>query len=94
MNKKRPKALEDAMTQDRHWHLDRRVPLAMILAIGLQTSGVIWWGSSLNERVNQLEQRAVVMAPQSDRITRMEVKLENIEKFMVRIERFIEPRTQ
>lgn len=92
VNEKRGKALNNAMTQDRRWHLDRRVPLATILMIVLQTAGVIWWGSSINERVNQLEARALLTAPQGDRITRMEVKLESIEKFMGRIERFIEQR--
>lgn len=90
MNKGKRKALPDDMTQDRHWHLDRRVPLAMILAIAVQTAGVIWWGSSINERVNQLEARALVTAPQGDRITRMEVKLETVQQGIQRIERALE----
>jgi len=47
------------------WHLDKRVPLAFILAILLQTAGIVWWGSSISERMNSVEreqedQRAVV----------------------------------
>lgn len=88
MNKPRKQAFPD-MTQDRRWHLDRRVPMATIFAILLQTAGVIWWGSSLNERVNQLEAKAVVSQPLADRTTRMEVKIENIEKVVGRIEQII-----
>jgi ABC-type transporter Mla maintaining outer membrane lipid asymmetry ATPase subunit MlaF len=37
------------------WHLDRRVPVALILSILLQTGAGFWWASSINERVNTLE---------------------------------------
>lgn len=78
------------MVQDRHWHLDRKVPLALIVTIAIQTGAVIWWGSSLNERVNQLEARAVSAAPQAERITRIEGKIENVEQGIQRIERALE----
>jgi hypothetical protein len=90
MNKKRDKALTDPMTQDRHWHLDRRVPLAMITAIMMQTGVFIWWAAQLSERVNTLERGAITTAPNSERITRMEVRLEGIGQTVQRIERLIE----
>lgn len=78
------------MTQDRHWHLDRKVPLALIITIAAQTGTFIWWAASLSERVNVLERSAVLYAPQADRLTRMEVKIEGVEKVMLRLERLIE----
>lgn len=33
------------------WHMDKRVPVALIVAIAIQTAGAIWWASSINERV-------------------------------------------
>lgn len=80
------------MTQsedDAKWHLDRRVPLAMILAIIMQTGTFIWWASSLTERVNTLERERVATAPQGDRLTRVEVKVEGVQTSLDRIERLI-----
>lgn len=75
--------------EDAKWHLDRRVPLAMILAIIMQTGTFIWWASSLTERVNTLERERVATAPQGDRLTRVEVKVEGVQTSLDRIERLI-----
>ena len=40
---------------DQSWHFDKRIPLAMIGAILIQTGGAFWWASSVNERVGALE---------------------------------------
>lgn len=37
------------------WHLDKRIPLALIGAILVQTGAAFWWASSINERVATLE---------------------------------------
>lgn len=39
------------------WHLDRRVPVAIIVVILIQTSGAVWWASSMSEKVTQIERR-------------------------------------
>lgn len=38
---------------DRQWHLDKRVPITLILALLAQTGGMLWWGASLSARVEQ-----------------------------------------
>jgi hypothetical protein len=35
------------------WHLDRKVPVAIILTVALQTVGIVWWAASLSSRVEQ-----------------------------------------
>lgn len=40
---------------DQPWHFDKRIPLAMIGAIFIQTGAAFWWASSINERVSALE---------------------------------------
>jgi hypothetical protein len=90
MNRKKTDALSDNMNQDKHWHLDKRIPLALMLTIGFQTGIFIWWAAQLSERVNTLERSAITAAPQADRITRMEVRLEGIGQIVQRIERLIE----
>ena len=35
------------------WHLDRRVPLALIISLAAQTAGMVWWAASISSRVEQ-----------------------------------------
>lgn len=30
------------------WHLDRRVPAALIIAVMIQTAGIVWWAATLS----------------------------------------------
>lgn len=39
---------------DLSWHLDRRVPVAIILAMAGQLFTGIWWASNINTEVTQL----------------------------------------
>jgi hypothetical protein len=41
--------------EDRQWHLDKKVPIALIIAIGVQTGGAIWWARGLDARISALE---------------------------------------
>ncbi len=65
---------------DKAWHLDRRVPLALIFAILVQTAGAFWWASSISSRVANLEtqvaNQAATNIPSVERMTRVETKLD------------------
>lgn len=37
------------------WHLDRRVPVALIFAILMQTIGIVWWAATIGAEVEQLK---------------------------------------
>jgi len=43
----------------RTWHLDRRVPIGIIVTIALQVAVGIWGASKLDSRVERLEQGQV-----------------------------------
>ena len=45
------------------WHLDRKVPLALILTIVLQTGLGVWWAAGLTSRVD----RAIQVNDDQDR---------------------------
>lgn len=51
---------------DHQWHLDRRVPIALIFAIIVQSAGVTWWASQMNERMTQVERRLAGFAARND----------------------------
>ena len=37
------------------WHLDKRVPVALIVALFMQTAGAVWWAASIQGRLDTLE---------------------------------------
>ena len=47
------------------WHLDRRVPVALILALLIQGAGGVWWASTTSERLEQVERRLEGFAARS-----------------------------
>jgi hypothetical protein len=61
---------------EREWHLDRKVPIALIVALAAQTSAVSWWAATLSARVDLLERQVVAIAPQTERIIRLESKVD------------------
>jgi hypothetical protein len=41
------------MTEQREsWHFDKRVPIALIVAIVVQTVGIVWWAATINSAVD------------------------------------------
>lgn len=83
--------LEDMEMQEvaQHWHLDKRVPVALIVAMCIQTAGIVWWGATTTERLSNLERRVEATSPQADRLTRVEVKLDNIADSIAEIKQSI-----
>lgn len=63
---------------EREWHLDKKVPVALIVTLSLQTAAIVWWAASISARVDVLEQRSLAAAPQAERIIRLEAKLDNV----------------
>lgn len=74
------------MTEDGRWHLDKKVPIALIVAILIQTGTGVWWLSSINSRVVSLEARNAAASDQPGRIIRVETQIENMNTLMRRIE--------
>lgn len=60
------------------WHLDKRVPLALIIALIAQTITFGMWVGSINTRVDQLEARADDTQGLRDRLIRIETLQETI----------------
>ncbi len=64
--------------EERQWHLDKRVPLALIMTIVGQTVVAAWGASNLWTRVGELERQMQIAAPQFERIIRVETKVDAI----------------
>ena len=67
-----------SQAEDRQWHLDKKVPLALIITIVGQTIVAAWGASNLWTRVGELERQMQIAAPQFERIIRLETKVDGI----------------
>lgn len=85
------------------WHLDKRVPVALIVTIMMQTAAAIWWASALSQRMTAIEQDtaalAVIESEREARIRALELgasrtdeRLITIQTALSRIERLLEQR--
>lgn len=72
--------------EDNQWHLDKKVPISLIAAILIQTGGFFWWAATTQEKVSALKERLDAIAPNSDRLTRVEVKVDTLLGSVTRIE--------
>lgn len=64
---------------NRHWHVGREVPVALIVTVTVlivgQTAGAFWWGATLATRLEAVERDLRTAAPQAERIIRLEEKV-------------------
>lgn len=75
------------MEQRTHWTLDKKIPLALIVTIMLQTAAAIWWAASINWRVGQLEKSVDNSSSLSTRVVKLEVLMEQVKETANTIER-------
>lgn len=79
------------------WHLDKRVPLGLIIGLSINALCGIWYASKLDSRVEMLEARMIVLVTDvvkfrdamdsgKERMIRLEEKLENILSELKRLE--------
>ncbi len=75
------------------WHLDKRVSMALIIAIVTQTLGIVWWAATLSARVDGIQGRIYEMTGYASRLARLEERqlavtgrLDRIEELQRRIE--------
>ena len=71
------------------WHLDKRVPISLILAIAMQTIAIVWWVATANARIDQLERQGSATPVQNERIIRLESKVDAIQETLVELKSFL-----
>jgi len=73
------------------WHFDRRIPIAMILAIVLQTVGAVWWASGVS---SYIEADRIAGGLRDNRITTVERISDLIGNRMTRMETLLESQAE
>ena len=74
----------DSESMKEGWHLDKKVPLSIIIALLVQTAALVMWGAKLDMRVAAVEVKAadqqVVIEAMRDNQTSLKVSLTRIEE--------------
>jgi hypothetical protein len=81
--------VSEEISEASRWSVDRRVPVTVIAMLAIQTFAIVWWAGSISQRVSSLEESRIMTAPQSDRLTRVEVRLEGVQAGIEDIKRLI-----
>ncbi len=55
--------------QKEHWAIERRIPIALLTALAIQTGVWIWQSAVVWARLEQLEKKVEAMAPQGERLS-------------------------
>ncbi len=58
------------------WHLDKRVPIALIITLLIQAGGAVWWAATTSGRISAIEQ--LVSSSITGRLNRIEDKLDRL----------------
>ena len=85
------------MTDAQGWHLDKKVPIAIMATGFFQTCAIVWWASGIEHRLQAAETTAAthtvkIESIQNDkqgelqRLSRVEQSLSDIKEFMARID--------
>jgi hypothetical protein len=86
--------MEEGPADRPHWTLDRRVPIAIILSLIIQTLGAVWWAASfsasMEARVNSLEATNEAKSNLGERMASVEAQLGFINGAVARIENKID----
>ena len=61
--------------EDKQWHLDKKVPIALIMTLAVQTVTIVWWAATASARLDQLERATAIFAPHIERVIRVEEKV-------------------
>ena len=67
------------MAENGDWHLDKKVPLALMVAIVAQTVGAVWWAASLSQRVNDLERGWTAAVPRLESLISLDKRVDELE---------------
>lgn len=76
------------------WHMDKRVPIALIFAIAVQTGAGLIWAGAAGERIRQLETQSALTANMTERLVRVEEQIGFARASLDRIERKLDREPQ
>jgi hypothetical protein len=79
-------ALEKQLPSRRRFELERRIPLALLFGLLLQTGGVLFWAGAAAERISEAERQTRSHASVIERVVRLEAEVMAQHEMLARIE--------
>jgi cell division protein FtsL len=73
-----------------HWVMDKKIPVALLFVILLQTLGVVWWAATITGRLDWVEKGQLANSGLTERVVRLEVLGEQNKAALDRIEKKID----
>jgi hypothetical protein len=70
--------------------IEKKLTMAVIFAVILESSGVLIWAGAASERLKEVEVRVAAQAQMADRLARVEIHLEIAAAQLNRIEKRLE----
>jgi small-conductance mechanosensitive channel len=61
-------------TEASNWNLDKRVPIALILAILAQTAAGVWWAASQTARLDTQERRVTMLESNDNKMAEAQLR--------------------
>ena len=68
----------------------RRITLALVFAIVVETAGALIWSGRAAARLDEVERRVVAEGAFSERLARIETELDDVRRTLDRIDRALE----
>jgi len=82
------------MTAEETFRLERKIPLALMAALLVQTGGVLLWTGRAAARVDALEQRVAAQSTVAERLARLEAQGEATRAVVSRVEALLDRRAR
>lgn len=68
------------------WHLDKRVPVAIIFSLILQSAAIVWWASGVTSRLETVERAQGIIVENQKNIIALQSDQRSTATSLVRIE--------
>ena len=68
------------MNDDSHWKFDRRIPIAVMIALLMQAAGALIWATELDARVEHIERQSSGSSSNDEKFGRIEERLDSIKE--------------
>ena len=80
------------MVDNKNWHLDKRVPIALIATMLIQFAGIVIYVSTINSRTVENERRISVLESQKigERLAAVESQMVDAKALLLRVEQKID----
>lgn len=69
-----------------HWTVDKRIPLALLIALLINIGSWVWWASDLSSRMNNVERQAETQENLKERVIALEIVLSRLDTTVTKLD--------